>query len=442
VQGDATRFPSFMSAGAADDPRLTRSAYAAGGRELRGLGFTADFAPVADVTVGAADPVIGSRSASADPRLVAEQVVPAAEGLLSGGVAPVVKHFPGHGSVTADSHETLPVQRRSLRQLRRADLVPFAAAVEAGLPAIMTGHLDVRAVDPGMPSSLSRRVTTGLLRRDLGFEGVVVTDSLEMGAVIRRFSGAEAAVRALRAGADVVLMPPDPRAARDGIVRAVRRGDLSRAGLRLAAARTIALLLHSDRGRGARPGSARGASRRLSADALTVVTGPCRGRLVRRSVSVAGDPLAASRFAAAARRSGLEVLAPRSAPGALTDAEARPARRPGEARRAFDRRVRGWTRREDGREAALARWREEEAARLAGGTTVAFSGYGDGPVTADVVVATDRPGVLGDSRGGVEIAAYGDTPGAMSALVEVLLGHVQAPGRLPVRVAGVQRSGC
>jgi beta-N-acetylhexosaminidase len=443
VQADATRFPTFMSAGAADDPALTRAAYTASARELRGLGFDVDFAPVADVTIGPADPAIGSRSASSDPRLVADQVVAAAEGYLAGGVVPVLKHFPGHGSVTSDSHQTLPVQRRSVRRLRRTDLVPFRAAVDAGLPAVMVGHLDVRALDPGMSSSLSRRVVAGLLRRDLGFDGVVMTDSLEMAAVTRRFDSATSAVRALRAGVDVVLMPPDPRAARAGIVRAVRRGALSRGRLRLAAARMVALLLSTgDGGPGRRPGSAAAASRRLSAAALTVTRGPCRGRLVGDAIAPSGDPTAATRFAAVARRAGLDVLVPRTPSADLTTAEPRPDRRKGERRKGFERRVQGWERREQRRADALAVWRAEEAARLAAGTSVAFTGYGDGPVDGEVVVATDRPGVLGPSGGRVEIATYGDTPGAMSALVDVLLGRERAPGRLPVPVAGVQRQGC
>ena len=129
----ATRFPTFMSSGAADDPALTQEAYRAGAAELRGLGFTVDFAPDADVTSGPGDPTIGSRSPSSDPAKVAEQVVAAAAGFAESGVLPVLKHFPGHGSVPADSHLTLPVQTRSRAELDRTDLVPFRAAVEAGL---------------------------------------------------------------------------------------------------------------------------------------------------------------------------------------------------------------------------------------------------------------------------------------------------------------------
>lgn len=389
LDGVATRLPAFMAAGAAHDTALTRRTYAALGSELRGLGFTVDFAPDADVTSGPGDPTIGSRSAGSDPARVGRQVTAAGTGLVRSGVVPVLKHFPGHGSVTDDSHHVLPVQLRSVRELARTDLRPFAEAIDAGLPAVMTGHLDVRAVDPGVPSSLSRKVTTGLLRRDLGFEGLVVTDSLEMGAVTRTHDSARSAVAALRAGADVVLMPPDPAAARAGILRAVRSGALSRARLRQAAARQVALLEHLRGHRGSRPGAARLASRRLSAAATTLVSGPCRGRLSGRDVLPVGDSASVAAFVPAARAAGLTVV---------------------------------------------DRWRP-------GVTTIGFSGYADGPYAADVAVATDTPYVLGRSPAKVRIATYGATEGAMRALADVLVGRERARGRLPVTVPGVRGSG-
>ncbi|HEY0644414.1 MAG TPA: glycoside hydrolase family 3 N-terminal domain-containing protein, partial [Nocardioides sp.] len=169
MRSAATRFPTFMSAGAAGDVALTQQTYAASGAELRGLGFTVDFAPDADVTSGPGDPTIGSRSASSRPAAVTDHVVAAAAGFTEAGVLPVVKHFPGHGSVPADIHLSLPVQTKSREELDASDLVPFRGAVAAGLPAVMVGHLDVRALDPRVPSSLSRTVVTGLLRDELGF---------------------------------------------------------------------------------------------------------------------------------------------------------------------------------------------------------------------------------------------------------------------------------
>ncbi len=442
MRSAATRFPTFMSAGAAGDLALTQQAYAASGAELRGLGFTVDFAPDADVTSGPGDPTIGSRSASSSPEAVADQVVAAATGFAESGVLPVIKHFPGHGSVPADSHLTLPVQTKSRRELDASDLVPFRRAVEAGLPAVMVGHLDVRAIDPRVPSSLSRAVVTDLLRDEVGFAGLVVTDSLAMAAVTRGRDPGRTAVQALRAGSDVLLMPPSPALARTALVRAVRAGTLSRRRLEQAAARQVALLTHLAGEEGSPIGSARGASRRLSAAAVTITDGACSGRLVGDAVHAYGDPGAVGAFVAAAGRAGLTVLLRRSPPARLTTSEPRPERRPKERKRAFRKRLRAWKQEEAGRVRRLDAWTAREDARLAVGTPVGFSGFHDAPVDGTVAVATDSPWVLGRVGAPTRIATYGDTPAAMDVLVEVLLGEAPAPGRLPVRVAGVARAGC
>lgn len=230
--------PPFAAFGGTD-PAATRARFEALGRDLRALGVTMDLAPVADVTIGPADPTIGDRSASSDPAAAARAVVAASGGLLEGGAVPVVKHFPGHGSVTTDSHVGLPVQAASLPSLEARDLVPFRAAVDAGVPAVMVGHLDVAALDPGVPSSLSP-ATYALLRDELGFEGVAVTDALDMGAVAGGPAGEES-VRAVAAGADLVLMPPDVGAAHAALVAAVDSGRLPLERLREAATRVVAM---------------------------------------------------------------------------------------------------------------------------------------------------------------------------------------------------------
>lgn len=438
----ATRFPTFMSAGAAGDPELTQQAYAASGRELRGLGFTVDFAPDADVTSGPGDPTIGSRSPSSRPATVAEHVVAAAAGYSEAGVLPVVKHFPGHGSVPADSHLTLPVQTRTRKELDASDMVPFRSAVDAGLPAVMVAHLDVRAIDPGVPSSLSRKVVTDLLRDEMGFEGLVVTDSLAMTGVTRGRDPGRTAVQALRAGSDVLLMPPSPATARAALVGAVKGGSLSRRRLEQAAARQIALLTHLAGADGAPVGSARAASRRLSAAAITVTDGPCSGRLVGDAVHAYGDASAVSAFTSAAGRAGLTVLLRQSPPPRLATAQPTPERRPKEGKRSFQKRRKAWKKAEATRVRRLSAWTASEDARLAAGTAVGFSGFRDAPVDGSVAVATDSPWVLGRVDAPTRIATFGDTPGAMDVLVEVLLGEASAPGRLPVRVAGVAREGC
>ncbi|WP_217702799.1 glycoside hydrolase family 3 protein [Nocardioides guangzhouensis] len=387
VLGEATRFPAFMSAGAADDADLTRAAARGSGAELLGMGFDLVFAPDADVTIGPSDPVIGSRSAGSRPGLVTRHVVAATQGYQDAGVVPVLKHFPGHGSLTTDSHLALPVQRRTRAQLDRVDLRPFREAVADGAPAVMTGHIDVRAVDPGRPASVSRKVTSGLLRRDLGFRGVVVTDSLAMDGVEKQLPGGRGAVAALRAGADVLLMPPDPTAARTAVVRAVRGGAVPRARLESAATRMLAMLLHQRAADAppAAPGSQQRAATRLSRAAVTVVDGRCSGRLVTEGIRVVGPRAQAARMEAAARRAGL---------------------------------------------------------RVGSGSKVVLVPRGGAAARGRVVVALDTPYVLRRSIARSKIATYGDNAAVMRALVDVLLGNAPAPGHLPVTVRGVARTGC
>lgn len=249
LRGVATEFPPFAAAGAAigADPRrgqvVTRRSTYSMGLELRDLGFTWVLGPVADVTIGASDPTIGSRSPSSDPVTAAAAVVAAVDGYNDAGIVSTTKHFPGHGGVSADSHETLPILRSSLRALRGRDLVPFRAAVEAGAPSVMVAHLDVRALAPGVPSTLAPEVYA-LLRDELGFEGVTVTDSLGMGGVAGE---PEAGVRALNAGADLLLMPPDTRHTHDVVAHAIRTGEVRRGRAEEAAARVVALQLWQQR---------------------------------------------------------------------------------------------------------------------------------------------------------------------------------------------------
>lgn len=245
LDGVATDFPAFATAGEVvaeqgrAGQRVVRDAAAALGQELRALGFTWVWAPVADVTVGAADPTIGSRSPSEEPAVAARTVAAAVRGYDDVAVASTVKHFPGHGSVTADSHEVLPPLTATRAELAARDLVPFARAFEAGAPAVMVGHLDVAAVAPGVPSSAAPEVYD-LLRDELGFEGVAVTDSLGMGAVAEV---PKPAVAALAAGADLLLMPVDTRRTVATLVAAIESGEVSRARAEEAAARVVALQL-------------------------------------------------------------------------------------------------------------------------------------------------------------------------------------------------------
>jgi beta-N-acetylhexosaminidase len=240
VTSGVTALPSAMAAGAAGRPALTEQAWKAAGEELAAMGITADFAPVAD-TLGPPDnTVIGSRSFGDDPQANAQQVAAAVRGLASAGVAAGVKHFPGHGHTSGDSHEELPVVAQTAAQWTAEDLPPFEAGVDAGAGLVMSGHLDVQALDPGVPATFSHKIMTDVLRTRLGFTGVAVTDAMNMPPAMKWPAG-EAAVRALNAGNDVLLMPPDIAAARDGILAGLRSGALKRERLVEAVTRILTL---------------------------------------------------------------------------------------------------------------------------------------------------------------------------------------------------------
>ena len=210
------------------------------GEQMMDLGFTMDFAPVADISIGPQNPTIGDRAAGSEPEIVAKSVEAALDGLLAGGVIPTVKHFPGHGSVTTDSHVEVPIQDRDLDDLRENDFVPFQAAVSAGVPVVMMGHVALEVLDPQVPASLSAPAYE-LLRDELGFDGVIVTDAMNMQAITKSTGVGQEALRALEAGADLVLMPTDIAAAHDAVVGALASGDLDRDRIEEAATRVVAL---------------------------------------------------------------------------------------------------------------------------------------------------------------------------------------------------------
>ncbi len=246
IKAGATRWPSARTIGRTGDPLLARTVARGNGDELRAMGFTMALAPVADINT-ADNAIVGSRSFSSDYTEGAAMVVASVRGYLDAGIIPVVKHFPGHGSVVGDSHRSLPVQRKSVDELMRTDLVPFAAAIKAGVPAVMTGHIEVPAVQPGVPASTSKGIVTGLLRDRLGFRGVAITDSQGMGPVYGAFGNAESAVRSLLAGNDLILNSPDANKARRGVLRAVRSGRLPEARLVESATRVVALRIYQRR---------------------------------------------------------------------------------------------------------------------------------------------------------------------------------------------------
>ncbi|WP_227378655.1 beta-N-acetylhexosaminidase [Haladaptatus halobius] len=227
-----TELPSAMALGATDDPALAASAGEAVGRELRTLGVDVDLAPVLDVNNNPDNPVIGARSFGERPDRVSELGAAFAAGLQSGGVVACGKHFPGHGDTAVDSHLDLPVIDHDRERLDRVELRPFRRAVGAGIDAIMTTHVafPIIAEDAERPATLSRRVVTGLLREELGFDGLVLTDCMEMDAIADGVGTVEGCVRAVEAGCDLVCVSHTPRvqrAAVDAVVAAVESGRIS-----------------------------------------------------------------------------------------------------------------------------------------------------------------------------------------------------------------------
>ena len=255
--GDVTRLQadsgsSFLSPfalGFIADPEVTRATGRLIGEMLRTAGVDWNFAPVADVNVDPRNPVIGMRSFSADADSAAMHVSAFISGLQSTGVIATAKHFPGHGDTHIDSHATLPTLSSTVEILRARELLPFKSAIGAGVGSVMTGHLLVAAIDADAPASLSRAITTDLLRGDLGFEGVVVTDALDMGAILET-SGQipmHAAVASLLAGADIICLGAvdqerATKSAAKAIFEAVANGTLPPAVLITAAKRRAQLM--------------------------------------------------------------------------------------------------------------------------------------------------------------------------------------------------------
>ncbi|WP_411710973.1 glycoside hydrolase family 3 protein [Micromonospora musae] len=392
-----TVLPSALAAGAAGDPALTEAAWRAAGSELAALGINLDFAPVADV-LATRSTVIGSRSFGSDQGRVSPQVAAAVRGLQSAGVAATLKHFPGHGHSADDSHKELPALTQSRAKLEAEAWPPFKAGIDAGTMAVMSAHLDARSVDPGTPATFSHKLLTDVLRGQLGFQGVVITDGMNM-APAKRWSPGEAAVRALKAGNDLILMTPNVGQAYDGLLAALRDGSLPRA--RLVDAVTHVLTMKFRLAGTTAPEMStlddpahRAAADALAAAAVTVLRGSCDGTPIPGPVTVTSSD----------GRDHTRSL--------LTDAL----------------------------KAAGVRVVPE------GGTVVHLVGYGDGTgdlrADAAVTVAMDTPYVLAKAKSPTLLATYSSSRAAMTGLAAVLAGKARPGGRSPVTVSGLPASTC
>ncbi len=224
--GGATLFPPLMSLGAAGSESLAYGMGRVTALEARAIGIHQDYAPVVDVNVNPDNPIINTRSIGEDPDYVGRMAVAFVKGAQENGMMATAKHFPGHGDTALDSHRQLPTITADRARLDKVELLPFRKVIEAGVQGVMTAHLAVPALEsaPDLPATLSPAITTGLLRRDMGFKGLIVTDALDMGGVTNAFTPEDSSLRALMAGADVILMPPTPVKVIACLAEAVRSG--------------------------------------------------------------------------------------------------------------------------------------------------------------------------------------------------------------------------
>jgi len=285
--------PPMRVLGRAADPELARRLGAAMGAELRELGFDLDFAPVLDVDTNPANPVIGDRSFARESELVSALGAALIEGLQGAGIAACGKHFPGHGDTSQDSHLVLPSLPHALERLEAVELPPFAAAIRAGVATIMTAHVIFEALDARYPATMTRPALDGILRDRLGFDGVVISDDLEMRAIADNFGIEEAVVRGVNAGVDLFLVchtPSKQHEAIDALIHAVEDGRVERGRLEEAGRRIDRLVE-----RFVRPALPRPSPSLLGCEDHLALVAEIEARSGIRSHALGPDPTASSR---------------------------------------------------------------------------------------------------------------------------------------------------
>ena len=410
LDGALTTYPGQMAAGATRDPALVSSEEEAVGNELRAVGLNLDYAPVADVNVDPANPVIGIRSFGSDPGLVSQMTSAAISGFHQSGIATATKHFPGHGDTGTDSHTGLPVIHHSQQQWQQIDEPPFQAAVRAGTDMVLSAHISVPALDSsGGPATLSSKIMTGLLRDQLGFNGVITTDSLQMDGVRLKYDNAQIAVHAIQAGCDQLLMPQSVGTAYNAVLSAVRSGQISES--RLDASVTRILMLKAERGMFAGPYANAGAAPSSVNTTSDVANAQA---LADRSITVARDD---GHVLPLARGKRVYVTGPDggSLAQALAHAGARTVSSPGQADVIV----------------ATADDAEGDQAQLSLDSDVFAYRH---PV---VVVATGEPYDLGlFPRAAAAVASYSNSAVSINAVARALTGSLHPSGKLPVSIPG------
>ena len=379
----ALPFPPLMGLAATDDSDLITDATTVQGKNLTDLGFTIDFAPDSDVTVGPKDKAINVRSGGTDHEDVAGVVADAVEGYRSGGVASSAKHFPGHGRLGVDSHESLPVSEKSIEEMEDSDLLPFKSAVKAGVPMVMMGHIGLPDAKT-TPATLNEKAYAAL-RETLDYDGVITTDALNMKAVPQNLGGGET-VEALAAGADIALMPPDSGAAQKAIVKAMGDGTLEKKDLVEKSERVVAAqLATAEAQKSVQAGDTdakdpKKVLTKVADKSLTVLKGEC-SFAGTDSISIVGGS--------------------------------------------------------DKEKAALKEAAEAEGLTVgSGGTSVSLS-----PSTsAEVAVGTAAPWTMRSTSAKSAVTAYDSNPYALRAVAKWLKGDLEASGQLPAEYDGSDKA--
>lgn len=428
----ATPLPGQMALGATDSVAHARKAGDIIGAEVRAAGLHQAFAPVVDVNIEAQNPVIGVRSLGADPQAVARLARAQIRGIQGADCSAAAKHFPGHGDTATDSHLGLPIIDHSREELDALDLPPFVAAIDEGIDTIMTAHIVVPALDDsGVPATLSRPILTGLLREELGFEGVIVTDSLAMEGVRTLFGDDRVPVEAILAGADQMLMPPDLVVAIGGVRDAVAAGEITEERLDASVRRLLAQKLR------------RGLFDQAPVDPAAAAAALGTERSLRTAQKLADDSitLIADDADLVPLAAGSSVLVTGSGTAAKLEVLTAALTELGLAA------------------TSLAGASPEQAAAAAAdvdAVLVLTSASGFRPSTSQIalvqaVVASGTPVVHTALRNpydvvhvgevGASLATYGNTDVSLRSLAKVLAGEVRATGSLPVPIPTADGTG-
>lgn len=479
-----TGFPAAMAFGAAGDKNLSREFGRITAEEARAVGIHWNWFPVADVNSNPANPIINTRSFGEDPAQVGAMVAAYIDGARSAGLLTTVKHFPGHGDTDTDTHLTLARVKASVDRLNQVELVPFRAAIAANVDSVMLAHITVPSVepDPNKPASVSSNVITGMLKDQLGFKGLVVTDALDMGGLMRVFSGnaaeisAQEAVEAIQAGNDMVIIPADLEGAYDGLLQAVKQGRIKQTRIDASVLKILRMKASAglDRKRFvdlsnvdkeiARPENL-AIAQKIADSAITLVSDP--NKLVPLQLQGTSTPQTSKDAAAnqPAWKAGSNIVAvvfgdgARSSEGARTFARELHQRAPTATVFYVDESNAGFIERDV--MAAIASAKAvinlAEAVPSARRTTAGQAGgsvdldQSAAQLLADIVknagpktvtVAFGNPYIGAQIPGiGTYLCTFSNTPGSATSLIKALFGELPIHGRLPVSVPGIAQRG-